>query len=75
MRWANGDRDVMVKNLRKGTNDSQLRAKLEKVGKLNICRVALNPTTGKPRTYGYVQFTSPVDAQRAVAVSQRDKTW
>ncbi len=57
---------LFVGSLSWGTNDHGLRAAFERFGEITEAKVISDRDTGRSRGFGFVTFTDPSAAQRAV---------
>lgn len=58
---------LFVGNLSYSTGEAELRRAFEAVGALRSVAIITDRMTGQPRGFGFVEFESSDDAQRAIA--------
>jgi len=58
--------NLYVKNLSDDWEDDRLRAEFGKFGAIQSARIARDPATKRPRGFGFVCFTQPDEATKAV---------
>ena len=59
--------NVFVANISKRATDSDLRELFSQFGHVETWHRMMDPTTGIPRGFGFVTYTDPNDAHRAIA--------
>ena len=59
--------NVYTKNLPETMDDNGLRELFSKFGNISSAKVMMNPQTGKSRGFGFVCFTTPEEATKAVS--------
>jgi len=58
--------NLFVKNLPKAVRSANLETAFSEVGQIMSCKVVLQPNTGDSMQYGFVHFTTPEAAQKAI---------
>ena len=58
---------VFVGGLNWNTNDESLRSAFTKCGNIDEATVVIDRATGKSRGFGFVSFSDPAGAQKAIA--------
>ncbi len=58
---------LYVGNLSFNTGEGELRSAFETVGPVVSCSIIMDKFTGKSRGFGFVEMSSPADAQKAIA--------
>jgi len=62
-----GDRKVFVGGLPPQTTQESLVSYLSQYGQITECKVVMDMTTGRSKGYGFVVYSTPQEAQAAVA--------
>lgn len=57
---------LLVRNLNRATSADELRELFEGYGKVQFCKLVMDPQTGQSKGFGFVEMPSPGEAKAAM---------
>lgn len=57
---------LLIRNLARNTTEAELQALFEPLGKIQSCKLVLDPKTGQSKGFGFIEMPNPGQAKAAV---------